>query len=236
MGERLHLGRLRTMQRQLHLGLLGMLLHCEEPERAIAKGFCEGAVSSSSSLQQVQLACARSIFFLDQKSSSSSTATWEKWEVNQEGLTATCLCAPIIPLYPSTTFAVLRTSSQRCTLPQSAPNTNRGSAQRSQQFKDLLCCSSLSDYCLLLTVGVFCLLKHLNLIILISFNANQKGKSKSWTQSMQDGAPHCGFCVIKVYDLKGSFLCSPCRSVRETVAGVLFGYFARVGSHIREGN
>jgi hypothetical protein len=74
-------------------------------ERAIAKGFCEAVISSSSSLQQVQLACARSISFLDQKSRSSSTTTWEKREVNQEELTATCLCAPIIPLYPSTTFA-----------------------------------------------------------------------------------------------------------------------------------
>lgn len=115
VGEWLHLGRLRTIWRQLHLGLLGMLLHCEEPERAIAKGFCEGAMSSSSSVQQVQLACARSKSFLDHKSSSSSTTTWEKREVNQEELTATCLCAPIIPLYPSTTFALLCTSSQRCT-------------------------------------------------------------------------------------------------------------------------
>ncbi|KAH8932863.1 hypothetical protein BDL97_18G001500, partial [Sphagnum fallax] len=33
MGERLHLGRLRTLHRELHLGLLGMLLDCEELEK-----------------------------------------------------------------------------------------------------------------------------------------------------------------------------------------------------------
>lgn len=70
--------------RELHLGLLGMLLHCEEPERAIVKDFCEGAMSLSSSVQQVQLASAISKSFLNHKSSSSSTTTWEKREVNQK--------------------------------------------------------------------------------------------------------------------------------------------------------
>ncbi len=32
------------------------------------------------------------------------------------------------------------------------------------------------------------------------------------------------------------FFCGPCRSERETVAGVLFGSFTMVGSRIREGN
>jgi hypothetical protein len=192
-------------------------------------------MSSSSSLQQVQLACARSKSFLDHKSSSSSTTTWEK-RVGQSGgaycYLSVCTHNSTLPI--NNVCSALLPSG--VLLPQSALNRNRGSAQRSQRFKDLLCCSSLSDYCLLLTVGVFGLLKNLDLIILISFEANQKGKSKGWTQSMQDGVPHCVFYVIKVYDLKGSFLCSPCRSVRETVVGVLFGSFIRVGSHIREGN
>jgi hypothetical protein len=52
----------------------------------------------------------------------------EKREVDQEELTATRLCAPAIPLYSSTTFAVHRTSSQ------SAQDRNRGGTQRSRQL------------------------------------------------------------------------------------------------------
>jgi hypothetical protein len=45
----------------------------------------------------------------------------KKREVDQdELLAATCLYAPLIPLYPSITFAVYRISAQ------SAPDRNRG--------------------------------------------------------------------------------------------------------------
>jgi hypothetical protein len=49
---------------------------------------------------------------------------------------------------------------------------------------------------------------------------------------MQDAIPHHhrGFLyVIKVHDLIGKFFCSPWRSKREAVAGVLSGSFAMVG-------
>jgi len=81
----------RMLERELHLGsLLGMLLDGEEREterereRAIAEGFCNAAMSSSSSsMQEVQLSCvARPNAFLDHKSSSSSsnssTTTWRR--------------------------------------------------------------------------------------------------------------------------------------------------------------
>jgi hypothetical protein len=76
----------RMLERELHLGsLLGMLLHGEERgrerERAIAEGFCNAAMSSSSSsMNEVQLSCvARSNAFLDHKSSSSSNSSTTTW-------------------------------------------------------------------------------------------------------------------------------------------------------------
>jgi hypothetical protein len=47
-------------------------------------------------------------------------------EADHEELTATCLSAPPSALYPSTSFAVHRTSSQ------SAPDRNKGATQRSR--------------------------------------------------------------------------------------------------------
>jgi hypothetical protein len=55
VGARLHLGRLRTFERELHLGLLGMLLGCEQRQN------CQGFLPKQKILvQQVQLPCARS--------------------------------------------------------------------------------------------------------------------------------------------------------------------------------
>jgi hypothetical protein len=76
----LHWGRLGTLQRELHLGLLGTFLNYEERERereSNCQCFCE-AIMYSSTVQQVQLPCARSDSLIDHKSSisSSSTATW----------------------------------------------------------------------------------------------------------------------------------------------------------------
>jgi hypothetical protein len=75
--ERIHLD--WTLERELHLGLLGMLLDCAEQERdrAIATGFLGSG--NSSSVQQVQMPYARSHSFFDHKSSSSScTTTWRR--------------------------------------------------------------------------------------------------------------------------------------------------------------
>ncbi len=49
-------------------------------------------------------------------------------EVNQEELAASCLCAPVIALHPSTTPAV------HCTSSQSAPDRNKCSTERSRQI------------------------------------------------------------------------------------------------------
>jgi hypothetical protein len=61
-------------------------------------------------------------------------------------------------------------------------------------------------------------------------------KLKNWTPSVQEAEPRGDFYVIKLYDLKISFFCSPCRSEREMVVGGLFGSFAMVGSQIQERN
>jgi hypothetical protein len=52
----------------------------------------------------------------------------EKRKVDQEEFAATFLCAPAIPLYTSTTFAVDRRTSS-----QSAPDRNTGGTPRSTQ-------------------------------------------------------------------------------------------------------
>jgi hypothetical protein len=49
-------------------------------------------------------------------------------EVNQEELAASCLCAPVIALYPLTTLAV------HCTASQNAPDRNKCSSERSRQI------------------------------------------------------------------------------------------------------
>ncbi len=85
MGERIHLD--WTLERELHLGLLGMLLDCVEQERdrAIATGFLGS--SNSSSVQQVQMPYARSHSFFDHKSSSSSsTTTWRRGRSTRRSL------------------------------------------------------------------------------------------------------------------------------------------------------
>jgi len=84
------------LQRELHLGLLGMILDCEGSEReSNCQGFFQAAMSSSSSVKQ--LPCARSNSLLDYKSSSMQLHHhMEKRELDHqqvEELAATCLCA-----------------------------------------------------------------------------------------------------------------------------------------------
>jgi hypothetical protein len=66
-------------------------------------------------------------------------------------------------------------------------------------------CRSLSFYCLLVTVRVFCLSNNLDLIVMTSSGVSKR----DWTPSMQDAIPHRGFYVIKVHDLIGSFSADP---------------------------
>jgi hypothetical protein len=53
---------------------------------------------------------------------------------------------------------------------------------------------------------------------------------------MEDAVPYRSFYVIKIHDFERKCFCSPWRPERETVAGVLLGSFAMVGSQSREGN
>jgi len=72
--------------------------------------------------------------------------------------------------------------------------------------------------------------------LLKDFDLKKVGiKSKNWSPSVQDAEPHGGFYEIKLYDLKEFFSAVPVGQ-RETVAGVLFGSIAMVGSQTREGN
>ncbi len=66
------------LERKLHLGLLGMLLDCEQQSNCQQMFFVKQSMSSSSSVQQEQLPSARSNFFLDyhKSSSSNSTTAW----------------------------------------------------------------------------------------------------------------------------------------------------------------
>jgi hypothetical protein len=80
VGERLHLGRLWTLERELHLGLLGMLLDREERQQ-LPRVFAKAKISCSSSVQQLQLPCARSKSVLDHKRTSSTTT----WRVGRGG-------------------------------------------------------------------------------------------------------------------------------------------------------
>jgi hypothetical protein len=78
--ERFHSNELQTLQRELHFGLLGILLDCEEREREkLPRVFWEAAMSSSSSMQQVQCPSATSNSVEGHKSSSSSSTTaWRR--------------------------------------------------------------------------------------------------------------------------------------------------------------
>jgi hypothetical protein len=123
VGERLHLGRLWTLERELHLGLLGMLLDCEEQQQ-LPGVFAKAKNSCSSSVQQVQLPFARS----KSVQVTNAAAPPPHGEMDEEDLVATCQCAPAISLYTSTAFGVHRSSFQ------TAPNRNKGGTQRSRKM------------------------------------------------------------------------------------------------------
>ncbi len=100
--RQLHLGQM--LERELDLGLLGILLDCEERGQLPTRVFCKATISSSSLVQQVQ---DLSLFSKPQK---AATTPPPYGEVDEEVLASTYPCAPTIPLYPSTTFTIHRTS------------------------------------------------------------------------------------------------------------------------------
>jgi hypothetical protein len=97
---------------------LGLWAATETPRR-----FAKAKNSSSSSVQQVQLLCARSKSVLDRKRSSSTTTC----RVGRGG--SCCYVSVCTPnsLYTSKAFAVHPSSFQ------TAPNRNKGGTQRSLQ-------------------------------------------------------------------------------------------------------
>ncbi len=87
---------------------------------------------------------------------------------------------------------------------------------------------SVSTYCLLLLMVCF-----LEIVDLISSGANWKIGHilhKTWYLNIVASM----WSIYMIW--KQSSFCSPCRSERETMAGVLFESFTMVGSQIREGN
>jgi hypothetical protein len=89
-----------------------MLLDCEEGDREREKniqGLCEAPMSYH---QCSKHHCHMQDLFWTTKLQQLLHHRMEKREVNQEEFAATCFCVhPQFQLYPSTTFAVLRTSS-----------------------------------------------------------------------------------------------------------------------------
>jgi hypothetical protein len=98
------------LERGFHLGLIGILFDCEEPERAML----ESAIAMDFSKHQCLFhrlcsSCnAQDLTLLDHKSNTSnSTITWRRGRLTKkEGLVTMCLHAPTITLHPSPTFVV----------------------------------------------------------------------------------------------------------------------------------
>jgi hypothetical protein len=67
-----------------------------------------------------------------------------------------------------------------------------------------------------------------------NYSDYSQANRKIGTQSMRGATPHRGFYVIKVHNLV-KFSAVP-GGERKTVAGVLSGSLAMMGSQIREGN
>jgi len=106
----------------------------------------------------------------------------EKREVNQEEFAATCFCVhPQFQLYPSTTFAVRRSS-------QNTPDRySRGGTQRPRQLWAFLCCLFLSVYCHFLTVRVFCLQKSLGSFAMVGSPIREG----NWTSNLSEFTCQC---------------------------------------------
>jgi len=190
---------------------------------AIARGFWEAAMSSSSSGQQVQLPCAGCNSFLDHKSSSSST-TWRKGRSTGRSLCYVSVCThgctiPINNFCSTPHFFQERTGG----------GNKGGTQQRSRQLQAFLCCPSLSIYWLLFLVLVFRLPKNLDLCC-DTYSDTFRRLATIYTRCNNSSRLLCDKSTW--FDWK--FFCSSWRWERETVAGVLF--FTMVGSKIREGN
>ncbi len=112
---RLHLVRLRMLDGELHLGLSGMLLECQEREQ-LPRVIAEQKILLHHRSSNCNCHVQRSKSFLDHKSSRSKS----HGDVDEEELPGTCPCAPAIQLCSSITFAVHRNSFQ------TAPNRNKG--------------------------------------------------------------------------------------------------------------
>jgi hypothetical protein len=213
-----------------------MRLDCEgserererEREREQLPMFLRAAMSSST-VQQVKLPCTTFDSLLDHKSSSSSnssTTTWRRGRLLRKSLQ---LRVCVHPQFYFTHQQILQCTAL---LPRAhgieTEAAIRGHGNCKLSYSSSLCVCLLPSFHSPShsTCGWLVYLPK-------AFDLNLIGsKLKNWTSSVQDAEPRGGFYVIKLYDFERKFFCSPCRSERETVAGVLFGSFAMVGSQI----
>jgi hypothetical protein len=139
---------LQTLQRELHFGVLGILLGCEEREREKLPRVFEKQQCLPHHLCRKFNVHAQHLTPLKARKAAAPPPHGAR-EFNQEELVAPCLCSPSIPIYPSTTIAVRRISSQ------SAPNGNRGGNLSSRRMQAFLRCSSLNVCLLCASRGLF---------------------------------------------------------------------------------
>jgi hypothetical protein len=196
-----------------------------ERERNI-QGFCEAPMSYH---QCSKHHChMQDLFWTTKQQQQLLHHRMEKREVNQEEFAATCFCVhPQFQLYPSTTFAVRRSS-------QNTPDRySRGGTQRPRQLWAFLCCLFLSVYCHFLTVRVFCLQKSLGSFAMVGSPIREV----NWTSNLSEftcqcSHPGCTFwcqsCCFLSLSLSlslGCYLSCPGLNLAE----ILFRSFALVG-------
>ncbi len=183
------------------------------------------AAMSSSTVQQMQLPCARSDSLRDHKSRSSnmSTTTWRKGR-SIRGSLLPCVC-----VHPQ--FHFTHQLLQYNILLPRVHMIEKDAALRDGGNCKLSCSSSMRG----------CLLPS---------SHNKRGwlfakrfwiefigsKSKNWTPFVQDAKTHGGFYAIKLYDFKGSFSAVIVGHNLEERWRELFASFTMVGSEIREDN
>ncbi len=150
MGETLHWGRLRMLHRELHLGLLGMLLHCEERERERERAIANGSARQQCLHQQ----CSKCNCRLQAPTLCLTTkAPPPPPPHGEEGGRSGGACCYAIVCSPNSSLPI----SNFCSTPHFFPERTKQKRQRNHGNCKVSCVVPLcvSVHCFLLTVRVF---------------------------------------------------------------------------------
>lgn len=153
------------LEREFHLGLIGILFDCEEPERAMLEGAIAMGFSKHQCLfHRLCSSCnAQDLTLLDHKSNSSnSTITWRRGRLTKKRRLLLCVC-----MHPQLHFTHHQPLQYIASLLPKAHRQNKGSTQKPCNCK-LSCVVSLFatiDYLHLMV----CLLKKVELISLEAY-------------------------------------------------------------------